>query len=187
VFRIRRIRMFLGLLNADPDPLIRGTGYGSGSGSFYHLAIIVRKTLIPTVLWLLFVLTFYLWKMMSMCLEKVIREKTKKIFFCILKANDEKARSGSTSGSISHRHGSADPDPHPNVMDPQHWNFEIIFTLLWRNHLSDIYGIWFYEKTDCEKVGRKVEQLVQEVEARQQARQAAAAGGGDLAQMLQVR
>jgi hypothetical protein len=53
--------------------------------------------------------------------------------------------------------------------------------------LSDIYGIWFYEKTDCEKVGRKVEQLVQEVEARQQARQAAAAGGGDLAQMLQVR
>jgi hypothetical protein len=53
--------------------------------------------------------------------------------------------------------------------------------------LSDIYGIWFYEKTDCEKVGRKVEQLVQEVEARLQARQAAAAGGGDLAQMLQVR
>ncbi len=32
-----------------------------------------------------------------------------------------------------------------------------------------------------------MEQLVQEVEARQQARQAAAAGGGDLAQMLQVK
>ncbi len=30
-------------------------------------------------------------------------------------------RSG--SGSISQRHGSADPDPdpHQNVMDPQHW------------------------------------------------------------------
>jgi hypothetical protein len=28
--------------------------HGSGSGSFYHHAKIVRKTLIPTVLWLLF-------------------------------------------------------------------------------------------------------------------------------------
>jgi hypothetical protein len=27
---------------------------------------------------------------------------------------------GSISGSISQRHGSADPDPHQNVMDPQH-------------------------------------------------------------------
>ncbi len=25
-------------------------------------------------------------------------------------------------GSISQRHGSADPDPHQNVMDPQHWD-----------------------------------------------------------------
>jgi hypothetical protein len=29
-------------------------------------------------------------------------------------------RSGSESGSISQRHGSADPDPQQNVMDPQH-------------------------------------------------------------------
>jgi hypothetical protein len=28
--------------------------------------------------------------------------------------------SASGSGSISPRHGSADPDPHQNVMDPQH-------------------------------------------------------------------
>ncbi len=30
---------------------------------------------------------------------------------------------GTGSGSISQRHGSADtdPDPHQNVMDPQHW------------------------------------------------------------------
>jgi hypothetical protein len=27
---------------------------------------------------------------------------------------------GSGSGSIIQRHGSADPDPHQNVMDPQH-------------------------------------------------------------------
>jgi hypothetical protein len=30
------------------------------------------------------------------------------------------AGSGSESGSISQRHGSADPDPSQNVMDPQH-------------------------------------------------------------------
>jgi hypothetical protein len=27
----------------------------------------------------------------------------------------------SGSGSIGQRHGSADPDPHQNVMDPEHW------------------------------------------------------------------
>jgi hypothetical protein len=53
VLRIRRIRMlFLGLL--DPDPLVRRYGSGSGSGSFYHTAKIVRKTLIPTVWRLLY-------------------------------------------------------------------------------------------------------------------------------------
>jgi hypothetical protein len=57
--------------------------------------------------------------------------------FClgILKVSDEKSRiririririenpnrgSGSESGSISQRHGSADPDPLQNVMDPEH-------------------------------------------------------------------
>jgi hypothetical protein len=45
VLRIR-IRMFLGL--TDPDPLIKR------SGSFYHQAKIVRKTLISTVLWTLY-------------------------------------------------------------------------------------------------------------------------------------
>ncbi len=32
------------------------------------------------------------------------------------------------SGSISQRHGSADPDPdpHQNVMDPQHWSCIIL-------------------------------------------------------------
>jgi hypothetical protein len=28
---------------------------------------------------------------------------------------------GSGSGSISQRHGSEEPDPHQNVMDPEHW------------------------------------------------------------------
>jgi hypothetical protein len=29
--------------------------------------------------------------------------------------------SGSGSGSISQMHGFADPDPHQNLMDPEHW------------------------------------------------------------------
>jgi hypothetical protein len=35
----------------------------------------------------------------------------------------KKAGSGSESGSvsISQRHGSADPDPHQHVMDPEYW------------------------------------------------------------------
>jgi hypothetical protein len=42
--------MFLGLLDQDPDPLVRGMdlGFGSGSGSFYQQAKIIRKTFIPT-------------------------------------------------------------------------------------------------------------------------------------------
>ncbi len=34
----------------------------------------------------------------------------------------EESGSASGSGSISQRHGSVDPDPHQNVMDPQHWD-----------------------------------------------------------------
>ncbi len=58
--------------NPDPDPHVFGPSwsgstsqrYGSesGSGSFYHHAIMVWKTLNPTILWLF--LTFYFWKMM---------------------------------------------------------------------------------------------------------------------------
>jgi hypothetical protein len=44
------------------------------------------------------------------------------------------------SGSICQKHGSADPDPHQNVMDPQHWHSiqsrSYIFFLL--NDLSAI-------------------------------------------------
>jgi hypothetical protein len=37
--RIRRIRMFFGLLDLDPDPLLRGTDPAPApSGSFYHQA-----------------------------------------------------------------------------------------------------------------------------------------------------
>ncbi len=44
----------------DPDLLVKRyeSGSGSGSGSFYHQAKIVRKTLIPTVLRLLLDFSF---------------------------------------------------------------------------------------------------------------------------------
>ncbi len=46
-----------------------------------------------------------------------LKSKKQKNFFyqffvCVLKVYDE--------NSVSQRHGSADPDPHQNVMDPQH-------------------------------------------------------------------
>jgi hypothetical protein len=45
------------------------------------------------------------------------------------------------SGSISQRHGSADPDPHQNVMDPQHC-FVYYFIVFNRKNLSKVkYGI----------------------------------------------
>ncbi len=74
------------------------------------------------------------------------------------------------------------------------WSFHtgVRYLSTCRNHCNDIYGIWFYDKKDCEAVGGKVEELVQEVEARQQARKAASGGGGgggggaDLNHILQV-
>jgi hypothetical protein len=43
-----RIRMFFGL--PDPGSISTRYGSGSGAGSFYHQAKIVRKTFIPTIL-----------------------------------------------------------------------------------------------------------------------------------------
>jgi hypothetical protein len=94
----------------DQDPHVfgpPGSGsisqrYGSGSGSFYHQANIVRKTLIPTVL--------------SLILDFLSFKNDVNI---PLKSN--KAEILPESGSISQRHGSADPDPHQNVKDPEHW------------------------------------------------------------------
>jgi hypothetical protein len=49
VLRIR-ILVFLGLLDPDPDPLVER----DRSGSFYHQAKILRKSLVPTISWLLY-------------------------------------------------------------------------------------------------------------------------------------
>ncbi len=49
--------------------------------------------------------------------------------------------SGSECGSICQRHGSADPDPHQNVMDPQHcfkvrWKDSKSTNVMWRGAYS---------------------------------------------------
>jgi hypothetical protein len=94
-----------------------GSGSQSGSRSFYHQAKIVRKTLIPTVLWLFFDF---------LCLKNDVnvpskRNKQKHFFKISFLLESWKSMTKiAGSGSISQRHGSADPDPHQNVMDPQH-------------------------------------------------------------------
>ncbi len=93
-FAFSSIKRFIVLFSvADPNPDLDppdphvfgppGSGSGSisqrygsrsGSGSFYHQAKKVRKTLIPTSLWLLF--DFLSLEMMFIYLQKVISKKT---------------------------------------------------------------------------------------------------------------
>jgi hypothetical protein len=49
-----------------------------------------------------------------------------KNYFASLKALKKGVGSGIGSGSSSQMYGSADPDPHQNVMDPQHCFFCMI-------------------------------------------------------------
>ncbi len=110
--------------NPDPpDPHVFGPpGSGSisqryGSGSTNQQAKIVRKTLIPTVLWLL--LDFLSLKNYVNVPSKSNKKTFFKIsffFVCVLKVNDDP-----DPDPFSQSHESPDPDPHQNVMDPEHW------------------------------------------------------------------
>ena len=106
--------------NQDPDPHVF---VPPGSGSFYQHAKIVRKTLIHTILWLFF--TFLFLKNDVNVASKSNKQKNcvKTLVFCLhLEGQWWKWQDPDPgSGSISQRHGSADPDPPQNVMDPQHW------------------------------------------------------------------
>ncbi len=101
---------------ADPDPYVLGpSGSGSssqryGSGSFYHQAIIIIKTLIPTVCDLF--MPFYLWKLCARNVaSKSNKQETK--FLLLLSWRSLRKIAGSRAGSesVSQRYGSADPDP----------------------------------------------------------------------------
>jgi hypothetical protein len=110
---------------ADPDPYVfgpteSGSGsirqrYGSGSGSVYHQAKIVRKALIPTVQFCDFFMFFLSLKNNVNVPSKSNKQKK------LASVRSMTKIAGSGSGSISHRHGSADPDPYQNVnTDQQH-------------------------------------------------------------------
>ncbi len=138
---IHRIYLFLGL--PDPDLLFRGILLLS----FYHQAKIVKKTLIPTVLWLL--LDF-----LSLKNYVNVPSKSNKLFFKVsfLLASGRSmmwiAGSGSKSGSNNQRHGSADPDPHQNVMDPEHCFYVPSLSCLLISCPSPKYWLWLLIETN---------------------------------------
>jgi hypothetical protein len=110
-----------------PDPNVfgpPGSGfisqrYGSRSGYFYHHAKIVRKTLIPTILWL--VLTFSLKNFVNAPSKSNKQKMKKKLFFVgILRVNDENSRIRSQDPDPNPDPLVSGTDPHQNVMDPQH-------------------------------------------------------------------
>ncbi len=86
--------------------------YGSGAGSFYHQAKIVRKTLIPTVLWLLFDF-LSLKNDLNVPLKSNKQKTSQKISFLLAfwRLMTKIKGSWSRSGFFSQGHGSADPDP----------------------------------------------------------------------------
>ncbi len=52
--------------------------------------------------------------------------------------------SGSESGSISQRHGSADPDPHQNVTDPEYWSKQLFAEKELRGHRPSVCERFIY-------------------------------------------
>jgi hypothetical protein len=109
------------------DPHVFGP---PGSRSFYQQAKKIRKSSIPTVLWLL--LDFLSLKNDVNVPSKSKKQKNffKQISFLLASWRSMTKIAGSGSGSSSQRQGSADPDPdpHQNVMDPEHCFQLTIFT-----------------------------------------------------------
>ncbi len=95
------------------------------AGSFYHQTKIIRKTLIPTVLLLLFYFVSLKNDVYVPSKSNKLENFNKKKFFVgLLKVNDENWR---IRIRIQIHYSDAwisgfDPDPHQNVMDPQHWS-----------------------------------------------------------------
>jgi len=58
--------------------------------------------------------------------------------------------------------------------------------LLYRNHAGDIYGIWFYEQVECERVGKRIELLVKGVEKKAASKKKSVGKSGDLTQLFKT-
>ena len=131
-FWIPWVRMFLGLLDWDPDPLVRGMDLHPDPGGqrirvFLSSSQNSKKNLDSYTV-LLLLMDFISLKNDVNVPAKSNNEKT---FFKIsfLLSLTKIGGSGSESVFISQRHGSADldPDPHQSVMDLQH-----CFCHIWR-------------------------------------------------------
>ena len=89
--------MFLGLMDPDPDPLVRGMDPDPTLDLDPSIIKkIVRKP------WFLLVVTTVLFDFLSLKIYEFLSSKSKK---------QKNFKNGSTG---------PDPDPHQNVMDPQH-------------------------------------------------------------------
>ncbi len=147
--------------------------FGSGSGSFYQQAKIVRKTLIPTVLWLILVILSL--KNDVNVPSKSSKQKNFQQKICFLLTFCMSMTKIAGSGSISHSHGSADPDPdpHQNIMDPEHcwhlcaYNFTFwgnrcpMFTvLLMKSMKSTLYKMCIREQSSEEVLSKEGSKVV---------------------------
>jgi hypothetical protein len=107
-------------VDLDPEPYVFGppgsrsisTRYGSGYGSFYYQAKVVRNTLIPTVLGLLY--DFVSFKNNVNVASKIYKEK---MFNCHLEGSLRKI-SGSGAGSRSVIRGT---DPRIQICTKRSW------------------------------------------------------------------
>jgi hypothetical protein len=102
------------------------TGSESGSGSTCFWASRIRIQIHYSEVWIRIRVRIRIRILLSSCknsLKNLDSYYFVTLFDFLSLKNDVNIPSESGSGSISQRHGSADPDldPHQNVMDPQHW------------------------------------------------------------------
>jgi hypothetical protein len=124
VLRIRnriRICMFLDLL--VPDPLVIGTDQDHSIIKQKNKKNLLSYYFFVTFLWL-FILKIYVNLPSKSYKQKNLGKK--KFLLASWRSVTKIAGSWADSGFINQMHGSADPDPHQNVMDPQLWSIPFL-------------------------------------------------------------
>ncbi len=116
---VLRIYMLLGLLDLNPDPLV---WIRKRIRLQIRILLSSNKNSKKNLDSYCFVTSFrlFIFKNAVNISSKSYKQKNlikKLVFFGVLKVNDENSR--------IRRRGSVDPDPHQNVMDPQHWNLHV--------------------------------------------------------------
>jgi hypothetical protein len=83
-----------------------------------------------------FLMTFYLWGLMQMYLQKVIKQIRNFFFLLLASWKSLTKRTGSGSWSLNQS-----PDPYQNVTNPEHW-FVLLETELFPRKFSSHF--WFF-------------------------------------------